>query len=392
MKTTIRSNPVPAVSGSLPRGGWPPWHSPLRRGGPAHSPSCPPRTGYTLVELVVGLGAASLLVGGMASAMFLAGRTLDHGGAEAVTAKRARDALDHLTLDLAHAAGFNDRNARAITFTVPDRNNDYAAETIRYEWSGTAGDPLQVIHNGGAPAVLAPGVHAFSLSYRTRTVPGTGFVKGCDPNLVAYWKFDEGSGTTAFDSTEHANHGTLVNGPTWVEGYSGSGLSFDGNDDYVEVPHSDVLTITDYITISAWVHGGTLGSGENWIVNKGMVDKEANYFFLVRGKKIRLGYFDTSGSEKRIESPDVNWSDRWFHIAATWQPFGSKRMGRIYVDGVEVRADDMDKIVGTNTSPLAIGRKHKGDKWYWGLLDEVRIYNRTLSASEIMDITNGTAF
>ena len=71
--------------------------------------------------------------------------------------------------------------------------------------------------------------------------------------MISYWKFDEGSGPTAFDSAD-ANDGTLINGPVWTSGQVGGALSFDGLDDYVEVPTSANLDITDAITLEAWVN------------------------------------------------------------------------------------------------------------------------------------------
>ena len=73
---------------------------------------------------------------------------------------------------------------------------------------------------------------------------------------IAHWKFDEGSGTTAYDSGEPGgNNGTLENGPQWVAGKYGLALSFDGDNDYVGVPHSSSLNISDEITLSAWMEG-----------------------------------------------------------------------------------------------------------------------------------------
>lgn len=350
------------------------------------------RAGYTLIELVAGFGAASLLVGGMASAMFLAGRTLDHGGAEAVAAKRARDALDHLTLDLAHATGFNERTPRAVTFDVPDRDSDGVFESIRYEWSGTAGDPLQMIYNGGAPAILAAGVYNFQLSYRTRSVPGTGFVKGDlgDPSLVAHWKFDDGSGSIAADSSPNALHATLRNGPTWDTGYWGGALRFNGSNQFLTVPHDDALSLTESLTITLWIYGCLSDfSDYRTFLYKGTTDKNCNYFFSVDGEKLVFGYNDSTENEHKVESPDVEWAGRWYHIAATMEPSGSGRRVRLYVDGVQTRNSTISKAPRTSTVELRIGRDEDGGKYYRGRMDDLRIYNRTLSADEIGQVRSG---
>ena len=72
--------------------------------------------------------------------------------------------------------------------------------------------------------------------------------------LVAYWKFDEGSGTTVADSSGNGNTGTLVNGPLWTAGRVGNALFFDGIDDNVTVPDSTSLDLSSSFTLSAWVN------------------------------------------------------------------------------------------------------------------------------------------
>jgi len=71
--------------------------------------------------------------------------------------------------------------------------------------------------------------------------------------LVGVWHFDEGSGTTAYDSSGRNNHGTLYYGPQWITGVNNTGLNYDGIDDYVRVNYHSSLDITDEITIEAWM-------------------------------------------------------------------------------------------------------------------------------------------
>ena len=73
-------------------------------------------------------------------------------------------------------------------------------------------------------------------------------------NLVAYWKFDEGTGTTTADSSGNGNTGTLTNGPLWTAGRIGNALYFDGIDDNVTVPDSNSLDLSNSFTLSAWVN------------------------------------------------------------------------------------------------------------------------------------------
>ena len=73
-----------------------------------------------------------------------------------------------------------------------------------------------------------------------------------ETDLVACWHFDENTGTTVYDSSSNNNDGTIY-GATWTTGISGSALSFDGTDDYVEVTDDPSLNPVNMITIEAWV-------------------------------------------------------------------------------------------------------------------------------------------
>jgi len=349
------------------------------------------RLGYTLIELVVGLGAASVLMAGMASTVFMAARSLDHGGAKAVQTKQAHDAFDDVAMDLAHATTFTERAAHAVTFRVPDRDGNETPETFRYWWSGTAGDPLMVTYNGGTSATLADGARAFNLTYLTRSVTGTGFVKGMiqDPSLVAWWKLNETSGTTANDETTHALHASLFNNPTWTAGHSGNGLRFNGTSQYGRAPHNALLSITDQLTLTAWIwaNSGSL-SGFRFILRKGTNSTNINYGMGTYDRELAFGFYN--GGLQGYLTMGVNLqTDRWYHLAGTWAPEGTAHRMRLYVDGVQRATATTSSAMLTNTQALYIGRDSSG--YYWsGILDDLRVYSRALSADEVMQVKNET--
>ena len=76
--------------------------------------------------------------------------------------------------------------------------------------------------------------------------------------LVGYWSFNEGTGTAAMDSSGNGNTGILLNGSTWSSGKSGTGLAFDGANDYVEIPHAQSLNLSTALTVSVWINNETL--------------------------------------------------------------------------------------------------------------------------------------
>ncbi|MCD6165610.1 hypothetical protein J7K19_02730, partial [bacterium] len=95
------------------------------------------------------------------------------------------------------------------------------------------------------------------------SIPEDTFTRG----LVAYWSFDEGTGNIAYDISGNGNNCTIY-GAKWTKGKYGSALQFDGVDDYVEVPHSVSLNITDAITIEAWINTSSDGGWWDSIVSK----------------------------------------------------------------------------------------------------------------------------
>ena len=81
----------------------------------------------------------------------------------------------------------------------------------------------------------------------------------CPPGMVAYWKFDEGSGNTAHDSIG-TNHGTIYEA-TWTTGQVGGALNFDNVNAYVDIPQSASLDLTQTMTFEAWIKAKDISRG-----------------------------------------------------------------------------------------------------------------------------------
>jgi prepilin-type N-terminal cleavage/methylation domain-containing protein len=128
------------------------------------------RAAYTLVEMVISMAILAILMVALASAVTIAGRAADAAKGPASRATTASETIGQIAGELRTALTFTERNAHAITFTVPDRNNDGAPETIRYAWSGIPGDPLTRTYNGSAPSTFADNVQTLDFSYLFRSV------------------------------------------------------------------------------------------------------------------------------------------------------------------------------------------------------------------------------
>ncbi|MBP8304850.1 MAG: hypothetical protein KBE04_12075 [Phycisphaerae bacterium] len=134
--------------------------------------------GFTLVETAAASACTGILVAGLASCLLIAGHAFDEDRTVLTAQTRAAEPLDRVLSDLRYATAVTEQTATAVTFQVPDRNGDAIQETIRYSWSGIAGDPLLMTYNGSSPAALVPHIQAFNLAYPLRTVTGTGFAQG----------------------------------------------------------------------------------------------------------------------------------------------------------------------------------------------------------------------
>jgi len=206
---------------------------------------------------------------------------------------------------------------------------------------------------------------------------------------VAHWEFDEGSGTTAFDSSGGGNTGTLVNGPVWTAGKFGTALQFDGVNDRVTIPDNDSLEGVSGITISAWINPNlTGGDSLQRIVDK--VWDSAYVLYILNNGSIGAG-MATKGSGSGYSS----WSggqfgktvtaNVWQHVVFVWDSTTAK--ANIYLNGVAgiAQARDGDRV-GMSATPLSIGDRSSSDRSFSGSIDDVRIYSRALSTQEILSL------
>ena len=204
-----------------------------------------------------------------------------------------------------------------------------------------------------------------------------------DVSQVLYLPFDRDDGSYARDRSGYVNHGTIY-GATRVAGKIGAGLSFDGVDDYVNVSDSDSLDLTTAITLSLWINPN---SSAVW---KRILDKESaavpDVYMLCfadsAGKlraRIAGGALDSIGSV-----PFGSWS----HVAVTFD-YDADHIIRLYINGVEDNSLDWPSLMQTNVQDLLIGQYTGGSGYNFdGLKDEVRIFNRALSAAEIQRVMN----
>ena len=190
--------------------------------------------------------------------------------------------------------------------------------------------------------------------------------------FVGHWKFDESSGTTASDSSGAGNNGTL-NGPTWTSGRIAGGLLFNGTSHYVSVPHAANLSLSQQITLAAWVKPTDL-TGKRIAISKGTTANNFNYWLGTLGDEITFGF--NNGSYQEFNTTNVNLgANNWCHLAATFD--NASDQVHVYFNGTEVLSATTTAVPSVNSESLTIGKDAAGEYWP-GSLDDVRVYNRVL--------------
>src|SRR5579885_2666223 len=178
------------------------------------------------------------------------------------------------------------------------------------------------------------------------------------------------------------NNGTLQNGATFATGIVGQAFSFDGVDDDVTAPNTAAIDPTTTASVEAWVNLNQLPSaaghtmhvmsvGNNAASNFDLTVETTNHFrFLI-------------GSTGTVDSVTSVQTNTWYHVVATWD---STAAMKIYVNGVLENTNATAQTRTANGAPLLIGNFPAAGTPFNGLIDELSIYNRVLTATEVKNI------
>ncbi len=200
-----------------------------------------------------------------------------------------------------------------------------------------------------------------------------------EDNCVGFWRFNDGSGTTARDISGQGNDGTLKNGPQWVTGKEGRAIQFDGTDDNVDCGRSASLDITGYnITYEAWVyHQFTPGAHTYGNILRKFWSGGSWLRFELNSEWISFNLKGVGG----CKGSTTLQPDTWYHIAGTYD---GARM-KIYLNGkLDGIATYSNPIESSAAISLIIGAGDASGAEPWkGKIDEFAVYNRSKSADEI---------
>jgi len=212
--------------------------------------------------------------------------------------------------------------------------------------------------------------------------------------LVGYWNFDEGGGLTAYDRSGNLNHGTLTNmdaDTDWTDGQLGGALDFDGSNDYVEVGDTNVLDISSSFSISVWILKGS-NTGYDMILMKTPDQNNANYYITTTSDEIAMGFTDVPANWNECATSATNIvTSAWYHLVGVFDDDGNTQT--IYVNSLS------QAVTGTcapavspqtNAGSIYVGESQLsgGGEWFDGIIDDVRIYNRALTPTEVRRLYN----
>jgi hypothetical protein len=210
---------------------------------------------------------------------------------------------------------------------------------------------------------------------------------------VARWKFDEGTGTLAYDDSANGNTLILANGATWGSGHSSYALSLDGTNDYASRSDASLVgsfpakssSAAQHFTLSAWIRLDSTGANQPILTKQGNRKANGFSFYVDSGEKLSLEVFSGLNTSTLARSTASLAANTWYHVTATYDYLSSiGSVIKLYINGtLDTTVTNAVSPVRTNTQPLAVGW-HSGNQWYFdGLVDELRVYARVLSDQEI---------
>jgi chitodextrinase len=212
---------------------------------------------------------------------------------------------------------------------------------------------------------------------------------------IGYWKLDEGTGTTTADASGSGNTGTLVNSPGWVTGRINSALSFDTNR-YVTAGAASGLAnlYSTGMTVTAWIKPASAGTGSGGRI----VDKSnggAGWSLKMNGTtKVQFAASEFATTDATRDSGASITLSTWQHVAVTWTGSATATNIHLYINGTLSDATATNGAGASrddSASPLAIGnRPVDAARAFDGPIDDVRVYNRILTLTEIQALADST--
>jgi PKD repeat protein len=255
-------------------------------------------------------------------------------------------------------------------------SRDPEGSTLTYQWSFGDGTAISTAPNP-AHVYASNGIYLarLTVSDGQKTASSADIRITVNDGLVASYAFSSITGGVVTDDSGNGNSGTVSGAVFTANGRNGGALMFDGNSSVVTVNASASLDLTDALTLEAWVSPLSLDDTYQSVLSKPLDPSFSGISYALHGGSRPNTYpsLGLSSSPSNLYGNSALPLNAWTHLAATYD--GTTM--RLFINGTQVASQAQTGILATSTEALRIGLN-----WH-GLIDEVRIYNRALTASQI---------
>ncbi|MBI3991358.1 MAG: hypothetical protein HY350_04325 [Candidatus Omnitrophica bacterium] len=201
------------------------------------------------------------------------------------------------------------------------------------------------------------------------------------PDLASYWNFNN----SILDSSGNDNNGTVTGTTTWATGKVGNAFDFNGNTS-INFGNNPSLSVKDNISIEFWIYPKVWPTAYAILpINKWTSTTDANYvmyfYGIGSGLDKQIGFYSNAGGTWKNVSPMYALPNlnTWYHVVWT---YNSVTGGQLYINGVAAGSLTGSGVLATNTANAIIGRNIGADGLN-GILDEVKIYDKALTSTEV---------
>jgi hypothetical protein len=279
------------------------------------------------------------------------------------------------------ASASDDVGVAGVQFRVDGVN--VGAEVLASPWSGSWDSRLVADGSHVVSAVARDAAGNVGVSGSVSVTVSNAAPPPPVAGLVAAWGFNDGSGMSATDASGKGHRGTVSSTSWSTAGKFGGALSFNGSSSWVTVADANDLDLSSALTLEAWVRPSALGSAWRTVVFKERPGGIVYSLYANQDAGRPVGQL-WLGSERNAVGSAGLPLNAWSHLASTYD--GSTL--RLYVNAVLVSSTAVSGSLAASAGVLRIGGNGVWPEWFAGLIDEVRIYNRALSAGEIQSDMN----
>ena len=202
-----------------------------------------------------------------------------------------------------------------------------------------------------------------------------------------------GSGTTWSDKSGYGNDGTLINGPTFDSDNGGS-IVFDGSNDYVDCGNASSINIPNDLSVNLWIKIGLIDATWRGIIAKRESGGLTNYGINFNSSPNAFQWYFNFWSGFKVLSVPLNTNFTtgiWYNICTIFQKSSTNTLAYIYKNGILLNSGTLSGNVTTSTASLNIGLSSGASgEYFMGNIAITQIYNRALSATEVLQNYNAT--